>query len=899
MALSRKWTTIRGKRVISVLILAVAVSARFWGAALFSLRHAGYLGAATVRLAVLVCIGLVALAALLSVFGSPSLRRRAAIALSVAAALFVGSAAAASHTFLQIAGALLILLTAFGAGSAVLAWFHIESDFSVLERGALAAGLGLGLLSHLTLLLALLRLLYPAIAFGALAALLAATRRFLWRGAQVIWAGARGVLADQAPGRLFLLGAVLVFLSIGAVQTMAPAVQYDDLHYHLYAPAQHVAAHRLTLLPDVIQSFFYQGVEMLYTLAFLVGGETTAIFLNCAFGVLTALALAGFAGRVFSRDAAWMSVLFWTTTPLIAWLMTTGYVDVAAAFYSFLCAIAAFGWMRRADRRLALLAGALAGFAVGVKLNAVLFIMALMLTLLTAAWFERRFRDSALFAAFFAVGALPAGCVWPLLRFIQTGNPVYPFLNGIFRAPGLPFANEWMNFGLFGMGSGIGALLALPWNLSFHAERFVEALHPYVLGPCLLLAVAACLVALPWPRGELRWAISVAALYSIAWFFRVQYLRYLLPALPLVALIAAVCVCRALQSLGPAPSRAALTMVGVLVACPSLVIWAASCFNIPELRVIFGLESRDAYRARIVPVYQAFAAVGKACTSPSRGVLTILNEYGYLCPAMVVWTAPRASLVWEPATDSAYREMLRKLDIAYVVIDDPLEKARTLPFVASGFLDRAGEILYHGRSATAIRLLAPGERPSRQIVQAQPQAEGAPYQPGVFEAVDPTFENGPSPDSPWEPVFSPGKPILNVGSDPRSYQPAKEGKRALYVSLPGPSDDRKGGEASAAFPKATVRVEPGRAYEFSFDMLCSGLYVTPVIKLHFSGAGAAGQSVATVAVNAACDAKWRRLRADLTVPEGATGLYPEFGFTFTGDFAYARYVELDRLALAP
>ena len=139
MALSRKWTTIRGKRVISVLILAVAVSARFWGAALFSLRHAGYLGAATVRLAVLVCIGLVALAALLSVFGSPSLRRRAAIALSVAAALFVGSAAAASHTFLQIAGALLILLTAFGAGSAVLAWFHIESDFSVLERGALAA----------------------------------------------------------------------------------------------------------------------------------------------------------------------------------------------------------------------------------------------------------------------------------------------------------------------------------------------------------------------------------------------------------------------------------------------------------------------------------------------------------------------------------------------------------------------------------------------------------------------------------------------------------------------------------------------------------------------------------------------------------------------------------------
>jgi hypothetical protein len=119
------------------------------------------------------------------------------------------------------------------------------------------------------------------------------------------------------------------------------------------------------------------------------------------------------------------------------------------------------------------------------------------------------------------------------------------------------------------------------------------------------------------------------------------------------------------------------------------------------------------------------------------------------------------------------------------------------------------------------------------------------------------------------------------------------------VSLPGPSNGREGGEASAAFPKATVRVEPGRAYEFSFDVLCSGLYVTPLITLHFTGTGVSNLGVTSVAANVVCDVTWRRLRAELTVPEGATGLYPEFGFTFTGDFAYARYVELDRLALVP
>ena len=889
------WST----RAIAVLGLAIAVSARFWGAAVESLRHPGYLGAASARPVILVCLALVLLAALLSLVGSPSVRRRAAIAFGAAALLFTGSAAAASHTLLQVAGALTILLAAFGAGSAVLSWFRIEADFSVLERGVMATGFGLGLLSHFMVLLGLLHLLYSAVAFGALAVLLAATHRFIWRGAQGVRASARGLLATEGAEPLFFLGAALVFLSIGAVQTMAPAIQYDDLHYHLYAPLQHVAAHRLVLLPDVIQSYFYQGVEMLYTLAFLVGGETTAIFLNGSFGVLTALALFGFAGRVFSREAAWMSVLFWTTTPLVAWLATTGYVDVAAAFYSFLCTIVAFGWMRRAGWRLALLAGAFAGFGVGVKLSVAVFVMVLTVTLMAAAGLARRFRDALLFVAPFAAGALSVGCVWPLLRYFQTGNPVYPFLNAIFHAPGIPFTNDWMNFSLFGMGTGAGSLLTLPWNISFHGERFIEALHPYVLGPCLLLAAASCMVAVPWVQRELRWAISVAVLFTLAWFFQVQYLRYLVPVLPVVTLIAAAALCRALGSLGPAPRRAALTMVGVLFVCPSLVIWLASYFNIPErvpFRVIFGGESQDAYRARILSVYPAYAAVGKACVSPARGVLTILNEYSYLCPEMLVWTSPRASFVHQKHTDTEYREMLQKLDVAYVVIDDPTEQTRNIPLLTSGFLDRGGEIIYQGRSATAVRLLAPGERVSRQIVHAQQLAEGSPYRPGVFEAIDPTFESSPSPGSHWEPV-SAGKRSLNVGSDPGGYPPAKEGKRALYVSLPGPSDTSQGSEASAAFPKATVRVEPGRAYEFSFDVLCSGLYVTPLIKLHFSREATAVPGVVSVAVNAACDATWRRVKADLIVPEGATGLYPEFGVSFTGDFEYARFVELDRLAL--
>jgi hypothetical protein len=167
----------------------------------------------------------------------------------------------------------------------------------------------------------------------------------------------------------------------------------------------------------------------------------------------------------------------------------------------------------------------------------------------------------------------------------------------------------------------------------------------------------------------------------------------------------------------------------------------------------------------------------------------------------------------------------------------------------------------------------------------------------LLEAIDPAFENGASPASPW--ASAAGRKDLKVGSDSVGYPPAAEGKRALHVSLPGPSGASRNGEASAAFPKARVPVEPGGAYEFSFDVLCSGLYVTPLVNLHFTSADESKRSVTRVAVGAACDATWRRFRAEVTVPEGATVLYPEFGFTFSGDFAYARYVELDRLGLVP
>jgi hypothetical protein len=891
--------TSKARTVVSFALL-LGISLAFGFAAFRSTLYAGYLGAASARPVILASICLLMLAAALGFTGSDLARKRAALGFAAAALLLVGAAAVASGTAFQLLAALLILTTALGVGTAFLALLRVEAEFSPVERIAMATGLGLGLLSHLAVVLGILGALKPWIAFTLLAGLLAATRRSLLVSAGWVWRASRNLLIEHAPEHLLIFGAQLVFLSLVAVQAMAPPIGYDDLHYHLFVAQRYVAEHRLLLFPDILQTYFYQGVEMLYTLGFLVGGAATAVVLNGSLGVLTALGLAGLARRVSSPQAAWFSGWCWVTTPLVAGIMTNASSDLGSALFCLLSAIAAYACVRGANWRMGLLAGIFAGFAVSSKLNGALAVLALVSVLALALWVSRRFGDSLRLAASYGAGAALTGFVWPLLRFVQTGNPVCPFLNGIFHATGLTPVNDWFNFSDWGMGTSLRALLALPWDVTFHGDRFVEAVHPYVMGPGFLLALAGCIFAGSLAVRELRWSVGIVSAYVAALFFlRAQYLRYLTPVWPLVALIAGISLARLFQPVSPLLRRVAVTVFCSLVSAAALVIWLASNYNIPErvpFRVIFGTEPRAAYLARTVAAYPAFEALGRACSSPGPAILSMGNEFAYLCPQMIPWQAPRASFVYRTETDSTYREALRELGIGFVVVDSSSVAVAEIPFVNSGFLDRAGEVLYAGRSVTAIKILGPGEARRRNVVRAQQPAGDVPYRPGLLEPLDPGFERAVGAESAWAPGWV-SRPGLAIGRDTNGYPAASEGQGALHINLPGPSDDRQGQVAAAAFPKAAVRVEPGRTYVFSYDLLCSGLIQAPLVTLRFAGSGGVDAGAVEIVSDAACDTQWRRLRATFAVPDGGTLLSPEFGFTFRGEFPYARYLELDRLGL--
>lgn len=84
-----------------------------------------------------------------------------------------------------------------------------------------------------------------------------------------------------------------------------------------------------------------------------------------------------------------------------------------------------------------LCSGVLLGFAIGLKLTAGLFaIGALVSYLILPLSFQQRVRIIVILLAGFTVGMALSSGYWMYRLWIQFGNPFYPFLNHIFKAPG-------------------------------------------------------------------------------------------------------------------------------------------------------------------------------------------------------------------------------------------------------------------------------------------------------------------------------------------------------------------------------------------------------------------------------------------------------------------------------
>ncbi|MCU1244805.1 MAG: hypothetical protein JWN02_715, partial [Acidobacteria bacterium] len=381
--------------------------------------------------------------------------------------------------------------------------------------------------------------------------------------------------------------AILLF-----VMALYPPLGFDETLYHLPIVQSAAATGRIVFLPELRFPLFPQLHEMLAVPAYLALGDT-ATHLVALMEVLLLAALVWEWGNVRQRHAGPLAAALVLGSPIVVHLATTTFVDPALALF----VAAGFRCLDQRDETgagwYAAAAGFLFGCACSVKYLGGYFAIAALLFL--ALFGVRRRRTIPLFLAGCLAGVLPM-----YGRIIAvTGNPVFPYLSGIFGTTRWTLTVPQTMTPL----ERLMRMLRVPWDLAFARER-LNAQPPYtpLLAVALLLVLAAAV-----REKKAAFLLVMCAVYVAIFTFLPQDSRYLLPLLPLVAVTAAAVGGRWLAS-RPRGDRATL-VIAAIVLVPGLfyAVYRLAVQGPPPVSA----EERRYYLEAKVPEYRALEHRGR------------------------------------------------------------------------------------------------------------------------------------------------------------------------------------------------------------------------------------------------------------------------------------------------
>jgi hypothetical protein len=566
----------------------------------------------------------------------------------------------------------------FGFGTLVetaLAKLSPRDQFSQSWRAGTQIAYGAGITSLLTFALGIAHLFRPPAAIALLLVGLALAAR-------TIILTPRPESSERQSFSWAAALAVILPLALAGLASLAPPIAKDTLLYHLSLPKAFIQSGGLVDVPLNIAQYYALGAEMNGALAMLFGKIVNARVAEAAFGFsqfayLPILALITF-GWMRSRGTSISNALLATAlvvaVPTMYASASSGYNDVALAVYVTLATAAAANWWKSADTRSALEMGIAAGFALTVKLLAVFLVAALaiifLLKLRQAQNDNAALRNNARTFALSLALALALCAPWFARTWASTGSPVFPFYMNIFggSAPGWDeqrsLLDQLSNARYGGYPKSLLDYAATPLRVSLTAQPDEPPAFDGVLGFSFLFGIPLLLFA--WKRKQLEaeWlvATAIASLWFVFWMFSSQQLRYLLPALPALA-VAIIVASSALES--------RLKTILWVTAIPALLVMITWFAQQDLLAVLIGAESRDHYLARSIDHYSIYAEANAKLPQDARVWLVDVRgdtyhiERSYLSEFRIEHTFPQ--LVLSSNSIDELRERVRDQKVTHLL----------------------------------------------------------------------------------------------------------------------------------------------------------------------------------------------------------------------------------------
>jgi 4-amino-4-deoxy-L-arabinose transferase-like glycosyltransferase len=557
---------------------------------------------------------------------------------------------AALLVFESLGSLALLVLSAFGFGTLVLRIVGLmnrtEPEFYLFS-----ISLGLGAEAHLMLGVAALGLLYRAVACTLLAAglligLFDVTRHYdVYRDALTrirLFGGSRWFSVSLIV--LLLLSWLYPLLSTALV----PPYNWDEVAYHLAIPKIYIQEHTLTYIPFIPYSNWPLEAEMLFTLSLLMEREFLTHLISWTTLLLTCWGLFLLGRRLLQRRVGLLAAVVFSSTPMVGTLAGSALIEAPLTLYTLLAVIGFLIWLETGDRRFWILSALTGGLAASTKLNGALVPLILGLFMVLADVVQNRTKPGIVVKRFVLFGLLAFVVVapWYAKSWVQTGNPFWPFfrdalggrnwdalgneyLLGFIRLPNMraTFRN-W----LYGLG-----------RLTFDPGQFGpgRVRLGWYYGLTLPLVLPALMFARSRNREIVIWLAGLGVAFYTAWFFQTHQTRFLMPTIPVLALLVA----SGLAWLWSTRNRLWPTLVQSLVVVSlTATSWIASSSDRSHIAsrwlFISGQLTRDEFLAREIPGYETYAYANEHLPEDARVLLALWESRGYYLERDYMWANP-------------------------------------------------------------------------------------------------------------------------------------------------------------------------------------------------------------------------------------------------------------------
>lgn len=555
-----------------------------------------------------------------------------------------GVLAILDHLF-DLVAAVTLSFVLLSAGNSLTKRFSLQFVNSA-EHLAFSFLLGTGVIGLLVLLLGLLGLLRG----WAILALLLVALILTARDLPQLWHTAIRATQTALQARL-VTGVFIGLLVLLVLRALTPPHIADELIYHLPVPQQFVQAGRVFPSYDNSLGNMPFLVHMIYAVFLLAGSDVAAKLFSLFVAIATAGLLYAFCCRFITRRVGVIALFAFFASGMIVELAVTARIDVSLAGMLFACTYAMINYLSTRSRAWLWLSAVFAGFSLGIKHTAALWIFLVGILYLVETIRSRESIPKVLqYGVIYTFLALAVASPWYIKNAIWFHNPIYPFVTGEvaeFGPNGVRYFNaedeRKLDAHFEAARKAIPDVVAAQqeelasaanarverhpmrlWEFFFRPQAYLMA-EPYQFPNYLFLVIPLIVFLKP---GKWNWWLLILALgfvFSVtatAWIS-----RYLVPAYPALTIVAAYTLDALSTRSKPAIAKRIPVYALALAFIPVITACVASLRYFHSVQYVTGASSRNAFLTRL-SFYQPLDFVNRELPATAR-VMMIGDQMNY------------------------------------------------------------------------------------------------------------------------------------------------------------------------------------------------------------------------------------------------------------------------------